>query len=323
MADQGFFKEEDKKMGVRLYREPELRNPDLIAGWPGIGNIGLMAVHTLARLLEAEEFGEIEPWDFFYPGKVSIKDGLLIDMEFPSNKFSFWKGRVRDVMFFIGEQQPSYGGGMYASGKRAYQIANLVLDVGVKFGCQRVYTSGACVSSVHHQMKPRVVSVVSSERLKREVASYPNTILMSQTEGREGNAHGQGVVTGLNGLLLGLAKKRGLEAICLMGEIPEWLAGVSIPYPRASRSVLEVFADILETRIDFDVLDHMIRQTDRIVQQVYEHFPPAIRERYDQRKSITQEKPGPITDEEAQWIADHIEELFSEAGDGEDDGEPV
>ena len=103
-------------MGIRLRKQPELTNPDLIAAWPGIGNIGLIAVHMLARSLGAEELGEIDPWDFFYPGKVSIKDGLLIDLDFPSSKFSFWRGGTRDVVFFIGEEQPSYGGGMYATG---------------------------------------------------------------------------------------------------------------------------------------------------------------------------------------------------------------
>ena len=310
-------------MGVRLYKEPELANPDLIAGWPGIGNIGLIAVHTLARSLGAEEFGDIEPWDFFYPGKVSIKDGLLADLEFPSSKFSFWKGGTRDVLFFIGEEQPSYGTGMYAAGQKAYQMANLVLDVGVKFGCQRVYTSGACVSLVHHEMKPRVVSVVSAEKLIKEVEGYPNTILISQTEGREGDGDGEGVITGLNGLLLGLAKKRGLEAICLMGEIPDWLAGASLPYPKASKSVLEVFAHVVGTEIDAGLLDYAIRQIETIIERGYERFPPEIKERYEQRKSIAREPSSPITDKEAQWIINHIEELFSKTGDEEDAGESI
>ena len=52
-------------MGLRLYQTPQLKTPILIASWPGIGNIGLIAVDTLRGMLEAEEFGEIEPWEFF------------------------------------------------------------------------------------------------------------------------------------------------------------------------------------------------------------------------------------------------------------------
>ncbi len=52
-------------MGIKLFKEPELEKPDLICGWPVIGNIGLIAVDTLRESLKAEEFGEIESCDFF------------------------------------------------------------------------------------------------------------------------------------------------------------------------------------------------------------------------------------------------------------------
>jgi hypothetical protein len=297
-------------MGIKLYREPKFERPIMVVGWPGIGNIGLIAVHTLRRVLVAEEFGEIEPWDFFYPRKVSIKAGLLKDLEFPSNKFYFQRVKNQDLIFFIGEEQPAEGGRMYATGGKAYQMANLVLDVGLKFGCQRVYTSGACVSRIHHEMKPRVVSVASSEKLTEEVKKHENTILMSEMEGGEG----EGIITGLNGLLLAVAKKRGLESICLMGEIPDWLSGAPFPYPKASKSVLEVFADILQIRIDFSFLDNMAAQVERIIESIYEKFPRDIRERYDQRKFVVQAKPRAITEEDEKWIKEHIDELFKKGG---------
>jgi len=103
-------------VGIKLFKEPELEKPDLICGWPGIGNIGLIAVDTLKGALKAEEFGEIESCDFFYPRKVSIKDGLLESLEFPSNKFYYKKLEKRDLIFFIGEEQPTDGERIYAAG---------------------------------------------------------------------------------------------------------------------------------------------------------------------------------------------------------------
>jgi proteasome assembly chaperone (PAC2) family protein len=296
-------------MGIKLYREPELEKPIMFVGWPGIGNIGIIAVNTLKGILRAEEFGEIESWDFFYPKKVSIRDGLLEDLEFPSNKFYYRRTEKKDLIFFIGEEQPSEGGRMYASGEKAYQLANLVLDVGLKFGCQKVYTSGACVSSIHHQVRPRVCAVVSSEKLRKEIKNYQNTILMSDLEGR---GEGEGIITGLNGLLLGVAKARGMEGICLMGEIPDWLSGASFPYPKASKSVLEVFAEILGVGMDFSFLDKMERQIEEIIEGFYKKFPPEMKEEYDQRKLIAQTKPGTITIQ-AQI---YIDELFKKGGEG-------
>ena len=296
-------------MGIKLYKEPELEKPIMFVGWPGIGNIGIIAVNTLKGILRAEEFGEIESWDFFYPKKVSIRDGLLENLEFPGNKFYYQRIEKRDLIFFIGEEQPSEGGRMYASGEKAYQLANLVLDVGLKFGCQRVYTSGACVSPIHHQVKPRVCGVVSSEKLREEIKSYQNTILMSELGGR---GEGEGIITGLNGLLLGVAKARGMEGICLMGEIPDWLSGASFPYPKASKSVLEVFAEILGVGMDFSFLDKMERQIEEIIEGFYAKFPPEMKEEYDQRKLIAQTKPGTITIQ-AQI---YIDERFKKGGEG-------
>jgi len=295
-------------MGIKLYREPELEKPIMFVSWPGIGNIGIIAANTLKGILKAEEFGEIESWDFFYPRKVSIRDGLLEDLEFPSNKFYYERLEKKDLIFFVGEEQPTEGGGMYARGEKAYQMANLVLEVSLKFDCQRVYTSGACISPIHHQMKPRVCAVVSSENLIREVKKYPNTILMSEIGGR---GEGEGTITGLNGLLLALAKKRGLETICLMGEIPDWLSGASFPYPKASKSVLEVFAEILGIRIDFSFFDKMEAHVEEIIESFYAKFPPEMKEEYDQRKFAAHTKPGTITIQAQVYIDKH----FKKGGD--------
>ena len=299
-------------MGIKLYKKPKLENPIMFVGWPGIGNIGLIAVNTLKSIVRAEEFGEIESWDFFYPRKVSIREGLLEDLEFPSNKFYYQKLERGDLIFFVGEEQPTKGGRLYASGEKAYKMANFVLDVGLKFGCQRVYTSGACVSPIHHQMNPRVCAVISSERLAKEVKQYPNTILMSEMEGRKG---GEGVITGLNGLLLAMAKKRGLESICLMGEIPDWLSGVSLPYPKASKSVLEVFGEILRMTMDLSFLNKMEMQIEEVIQGFYSKFPKEMKEEYDQRKSVAQPKPGTVTIQAQIYIDDRFKKGGDEGGE--------
>ena len=302
-------------MGIKLYQRPKLEKPIMFVGWPGIGNIGIIAMNTFKGILKAEELGEIESWDFFYPRKVSIRDGLLEDLDFPSNKFYYQRLEKKDLIFFIGEEQPTEGRRMYASGEKAYQMANLVLDVGLKFGCQRVYTSGACVSLIHHQMKPRVCAVISSEELIKELKKYQNTILISEIGGRRG---GVGTITGLNGLLLAVAKKRGVESICLMGEIPDWLSGASFPYPRASRSVLEVFAEILGIGIDLSFLDKTEGQIEEIIESIYAKFPPEMKEEYDQRKFVARTKPGTITIQ-AQI---YIDERFKK-GSKEDEERPI
>lgn len=175
----------------------------MFAAWGGIGSIGIAVVSVLKEILKAEELGEIESLNFFNPRKVLIKDGLLVELEFPSNKFYYQNIGKRDLIIFIGEEQPIEGGERYSRGEKAHQLAQLVVDLGLKFGCRRIYTSGAYVSSTqHHQMDPRVIAAVNSQHLIEEVKHYPNTVLMSETRASGGS------ITGLNGLLLGVAKKK-------------------------------------------------------------------------------------------------------------------
>ncbi len=300
-------------MGIKLYKEIKLEKPDMVACWPGIGNIGVIAIDTLRGKIEAEELGEIEPWDFFYPSKVIIKASVLEDLEFPSNKFYYKRLRNRDLIIFIGEEQPTGAGRMYAEGLKAYQLADLVLDVAERFGCQRVYTSGAAVAATHHTLRPRVWAVTSSEDLIKEVKKCENTILMSEIEGAGG-----GSITGLNGLLLGLAKKRGFEAICLMGEIPDYLSQAPFIYPRASKSVLEILTDLLKIEIDYSTIDEMVIQVDNVIDSIYEKLPSPIRDRIEQRKLIIQPKPEAITEDDKKWIKEHIDELFKKGSNGDE-----
>lgn len=293
-------------MGIVLTKSPKLEKPDLIASWPGIGNIGIIAVNTLRGQVDADEMGEIEPWDFFYPQKVVISSGILDDLDFPFNKFYYKILQQKDLLFFVGEEQPTEGERVYAEGKKAYQMANLVLDVAEQFGCQRIYTSGAAVSYTHHDLDPRVWIVTSRESLTREIKAIDNTILMSEIEGRSE----RGSITGLNGLLLGLAKKRGFDAVCLMGEIPDYLSGVPFPYPKASKAILEVFGRILGIDVNFSPLEQMTGQVDEIISNIYEKLPSEIKEKIEQRKLYQTPKKETITEEDEMWLKEHLDELF-------------
>lgn len=307
------YKDQSRKseavMGLRLYKEPRLDNPVLIACWPGIGNIGIIAVDILRRMVGAEDLGEIESWDFFYPRRVLIRDGELKELEFPSNKFYFKRTEKMDLLFFIGEEQPTDGTKAYAEGTKAYRMANLVLDVALKFGCRKVYTSGAAVAPIHHTARSRVWVVPNREDLIDEVKSYENTVLMSDIEGRDG----QGNITGLNGLLLGVAKKRGLEAICVMGEIPIYLHGFPIPYPKGSKAVLEVLSTALGIEVQMDEINALVQQSEREIESVYERLPSEIREQLDKLKYVAYARPsepGPITEEDKKRILQEIDRLF-------------
>jgi len=303
-------------MSYKLVSEPQLESPDLIVGWPGIGNVGILAVDTLRRQIEAEYLGEIEPEPFFYPNGVVIKNGILESLNFPGSRFYFKKMPGRDVMLFIGEEQPAESGSTYASGGKALEMANLVLDVAQKFGCRRVFTSGAAVSAIHHNYTPGVWAVAASSALLGEINKMRGGRYISELQGRGAQAN----ISGLNGLLVGVAAQRGLAAACLMGEVPDYLARSPMPYPSASRSVLELISRLYDIKLDYTELDEMRRQMGDIVEQFFNQFPDEVREKISQRAQARAEAEGGeiITEEDKRWMADHIEDLFRPAEGGND-----
>ena len=301
-------------MAIKFNKEPDLKTPVLFCGWPGIGNIGIIAIDTLRGVLRAEKFAEIESWEFFNPRKVIIENGLLRDLEFPLNRFYYRRLVGQDVLFFIGQEQTSEHRAGYAEGEKAYRLGNLVLDVAERFGCRRIFTSGAAVAQIHHTHKPRVWAVPSNAKLIAEIKAYPNTILMSDLEHRGG----AGSITGLNGLMLGLAQKRGFDAICLMGEVPYYLQGAPWPYPKASLSVLEVITRYLTLQLEFKKLDELTRQVERNVEDFVQKLfaTPGLPEQIKDEIARLAEEPnadlGPITDEEQKRMMDRLDELFNQ-----------
>lgn len=303
-------------MAVRFYKEPWLEKPDMLVAWPGIGNVGLIAIDAIRVTLQAEELGEIEPWEFFYPKAVIIEKGELKALEFPGNKFYFKRAEGKDLLFFIGEEQPTEGRDAYGEGRKAYQIANLVLDVAAKFGCRRVYTSGAAVAPMHHTMRSRVWIAPNSPELIKEAKGYDNAVLMSDIEG----IGDQGSITGLNGLLLGVAKARGIKGMCIMGEVPMYLQGLAMPYPQASKSVLEVLSLSLGMPLEMPIIDDVIRRAESAIEELYQRLPADVRNELDKLKYVTYAKTPSaeaITEEDKKRIMEHIDELFKR---GTDDG---
>lgn len=304
-------------MAVNYFSEPSLHRPTMIVSWPGIGNIGILAVDTFRQMLMAEAFAEIEPWDFFYPKQVVIRRGKLEDMRFPSNTFYFKKTAKRDLIFFVGEEQPGELGREYAEGRKAYQMAELVVEVAKKFDCERIYTSGAAVAPIHHTAKPRVWAVPNMFNLVNEVKRYPNTMRMSDVEERGGG----GSITGLNGLLLGVARKQGLEAVCFMGEIPIYLQGLSLSYPKASKSVLEVMGRVLGLSLTMEPISRLAARSEKEIESLYTAFPTEIREQLDKLKYLGATKPaepGPITEEDKKQILEELDRFFKNKEDRED-----
>jgi hypothetical protein len=219
----------------------------MLASWPGIGNVAMIVATYLQRKLNFKELGEIEPSYFFDPIGVVARDNVVEAPQFPLSNFYYWKNKSggSDIILFISEDQPLTKG---------YELANCVLDVGQKFQVKRVYTCAAALSRIHHTEQPRVWGVVTSQHMTGALEKYGLV--------QRGNLQ----ISGLNGLLLGVTKERGIEGICLLGEVPMYTT--RIQNPMAALAVLKVLTKMLDIEIDVSELEQIAKETANRMKQI-------------------------------------------------------
>lgn len=230
------------KKFVNFRKEPHPQACDLIAAWPGIGNLSLIVARYLREKLQAEEIGEIEPFTFYDPIGVMVKDNIIEAPQFPEGKFYYWHNcnGKKDILFFISDEQPTYKG---------YDLANFILDIAKKFKVQRIYTFAAAIAKIHHTEQPKVWGVATNSSLINFLKEF-EVVLRGRLQ-----------IAGLNGLLLGVARERGMEGICLLGEVPSYTT--RIPNPKAALAVMAVLLKVLHIEIDLAELAKIAEDSDQ------------------------------------------------------------
>ncbi|MDP2731226.1 MAG: PAC2 family protein [Dehalococcoidales bacterium] len=225
---------------VKIYARPKLKSPVLIAAWPGIANVSMLVATYLERKLNFKRLAEIKAVHFFDPIGVVVIDNLVEAPQFPQSRFYYWKNEAgkSDIILFIGDDQPA---------ARGYELANCVLDVALKFQAKRIYTCAAAITRIHHSEQPKVWGVATAPHLMAELKEYDLV--------QRGNLH----ISGLNGLLLGVAKERGVGGICLLGEVPAY--ATRIQNPMAALAILEVLARMVDIKIDISELAQLASET--------------------------------------------------------------
>jgi len=232
-------------MKIHFKEKPSLRNPTLIAAWPGMGMLARMSADYLIQQLDAKQFAEIRsPSNDIY-----FKDGMGKLSQY-KHRFYYCNGKQSDLIVCSGEIQPQ-------SLSAIQQLANQVLDVAEEFGAKRVYTFAAVPNP--HDVKPRVFGVVNKPEL-REFLRENSVQLVS----------GDGRITGLNGLLIGIAQQRKIEGICLLCEIRY----LDIPQPRSVQAVLNTLTKILGIKIDMSELERQAEEMEQKIEKIRESRTP-------------------------------------------------
>jgi predicted ATP-grasp superfamily ATP-dependent carboligase len=212
----------------------ELSEPWLVAAWPGMGVVGLVAVTYLAKRLGADPLGELGAGEFFDVDHLSVKDGLFQAARRPRAFLFGWRAPPggRDLVLLVGEGQPA---------ERAWTFSQAVVAAAAELDVRRLVTFAAMAAPIDPRATPRVFCAAS------------DAVVLGDARAAGARPLGEGEVSGLNGVLVGAGGERGIPGLCLLGEFP-FEAG-ALPNPRASAAILRVFARLAGIEVDLSELD--------------------------------------------------------------------
>ncbi len=249
---------------IKEKEKVELKSPILIEGFPGLGEVGRIAVRFLTKQLKAKKLALLYSPYFPYYVIVDKKGSARL----LRGQFYFWENRKggRDIITLTGDSQAQTVQGQY-------EVASSILDYAKKKGVSLLITLGGYKSN--GKETPAVIAVSTDSKLI-EVAEKAGATLSS-----EGNP-----IVGMAGILIGIAKFKELPALCLLGKTDGYF-----PDPKAAKNVLQVLIKMLDLDIDLKGLDKEIERANRILEK--------MRSIDDQRRKITrsirEEEAGKIT----------------------------
>jgi len=257
-------------------------SPILLAAWPGMGNVGLIAMDYLRRKLHAQTLAEIDMSPYFIPDSIIVKDGIAQLPEIPSSIFHYSENP--DIIIFESNAQ--------VSGKDGIAIIKTILDTAIQFHVTQIYTAAAMAQPMSYLSNSDVlVACSSAENLEK----IRHTGIVPMPDG---------YIAGLNGLLLGVAAGRGLDAACLLATMPSYAA--NIPYPKASLEIVKLFSTLLTIEVDLDEMrtsaEEMNQQLSAIEERIKQLFPA--------EKEQDQEMPDIEDEKVPHYIMEKIEKLF-------------
>ena len=189
----------------------------MIAALPDMGNVAGIGMDFLVKKLKAKLFAEIYA---FWPPAVSYENGI-IKYEQSSYKFHFCQ--KENLVFFSGEFNPS-------DPRRLYELCYQVVDMAKKLKVNTLYSIGAALRQPS-PAEPKLFGATTNPKLLTVLRKEKLELLQSK-----------GQITGFNGLILGIAKEKQLDSVCILGEIDN----PNIIQPKAAEMILAALLRILK-----------------------------------------------------------------------------
>ncbi len=259
------------KSKIKIIKKPALKNPYFICAWPGMGEVAFKAAKFLVDYLKAEEFAILDGSEFYYPSGVKIANGIINLNEIPYNKFYFFKNKFggRDMIIFLSNSQPDLS--------KYHEYTDFIFSFITQFNPKLVLSFAALPSPIEHIQKPSLHIAATSAKVLKLFKNIEFKILKNNQ------------ISGMNGMIIGIAKKKNLHGACILAEVPLYMSNIS--NPRASMTIV----DMLQKFAGFNVDTYPLQEESRVIER-------EVNKIIDYLKSTIQ--PEPISEDEIELIKD-------------------
>jgi len=240
----------------QIGKKIKLNNPIFIEGLPGIGNVGKVAVDFLIDELKAKKIYEITSYTF--PHSVFVNEDNLVELPIIEIFYKKFNDSKHDLILLGGDVQP-------IDEVSSYEFSDKMLDIIEEFKGKEVITLGG-IGLAEVPKKPKVFCTGNSKKI---IQKYKDKMVNNKLYGVVGP------IVGVSGLLIGLAKRRKIDAISFLAETyghPMYL-GI-----KGAREILKVLDKNLELNINMKRLDKEIKDIEADILKRTEQFSEVSRQ---------------------------------------------
>lgn len=231
-----------KKLG-----KVSIRNPILIEGLPGIGNVGKIAIDFIIDNLNAKKLFEI--YSYSFPSVFVNEDNLV---ELPVIEVYYKKLGNKTLLLLSGDIQPM-------DEESCYEFCEQILDMFQSFKGKEIITLGG----IGMHKAPKNPKVYCTANTKSIIGKY-------KVDGVSNDIYGVvGSIIGVSGLLLGLAGQRRISAVSLLAETFGHPTHMGI---KEAKEVLKALNKSLGLKLDLNKLDKEIKGIEKDIKVKSKEF---------------------------------------------------
>ena len=225
-----------------LDKKVKIKNPVLLEGLPGIGNVGKIAADFIIEEIKAKKIYDI--FSYSFPHSVFVNEDNLVDL--PSISIYHKKVKNRDILILAGDIQPM-------EEEACYTFCEKILDIMQEYKGKEIITLGGI--GLHSE--PKKPKVYCTSNNKECVKKFKKSL----------NLHDKlfgivGPIIGVSGLLVGLAKKRKIDGIALLAETSAHPMHIGI---KGAKEIIEILNKKYSLGIDLKDLNKEIELIEKNV----------------------------------------------------------